>query len=112
DVTRDQAFAILQALQTLLKQSPEGQALLRQFQADPNSTEPALAEWLQKHSMAMPSPLATYVSGGQVEKLINIGTVGVMLLQQAPPLPSAGTISPIWNIPYQNNPFFTGRETV
>jgi hypothetical protein len=110
DLAREQARAILGALHALLDQDAEGRALLAHFEADPIGATDALAAGLRKHFNRMPPQLATYVSGGQVEKLVNIAQAGIVLMPQA--LPPKHEIPSIWHIPYRRNPFFTGRESV
>ncbi len=110
DLSREQARALLGALHALLDQDAESQALLAHFEADPIGAADALAAGLRKHFHRMPPQLATYVSGGQVEKLVNIAQAGIVLIQQT--LPPQHEIPSIWNIPYRRNPFFTGRESM
>ncbi len=87
----EQAQTDWKVLQTWLDQDTQGQELLKWFQTDPSSIAGVLAEWLRSHSARMPSQLATYVSSGQVDRLINIAQAGIVLIQQTPiptPIPT------------------------
>ncbi len=68
----DEANDVWQALQQWLQQDSDGRILLTQFQHDPDGQEGALANWIEVHSSQLPQAVVTYVSGGNIGKIINI----------------------------------------
>jgi len=103
DSAYEQALVAWQALQAWLSRDEEGRLVLERFQADPQGQALELTKWLQAHSAQAPPQLAAYISGGQVERLVNIAQAGVVQIT-LPPAPPSG--------PYQLPPDiadFTGR---
>ena len=75
-------------LQDWLSQDKKGRTVLVRFLDNPEGEATVLARWVQDHLDQVPSCLATHVSGGRVEKLINIAQAGVVLIRQTlPPTP-------------------------
>jgi tetratricopeptide (TPR) repeat protein len=101
-----QTQATFESLQHWLNQDEEGREVMARFQANPEGETSTLVQWLQSHREQVPPQLATYVSGGQVEKIVNIAQAGVVFIQQAiePPSPVA-----LYQLP-PNISDFTGRE--
>jgi hypothetical protein len=89
DLVDEQATADVHALLAWLNQSEEGQSVLTRFRANPHSKPLALSQWLQAHEANAPSQVATYITGGQVEKLITIAHAKMVVIQtQSPPHPT------------------------
>ena len=65
-----------------LSKDKECRAVLARFLANPEGAAKALAQWLQAQNAKLPPHLANYITGGQVEKLINIAQAGVVLIHQ------------------------------
>lgn len=79
DVERYRSWLDLEAW---LGQDVKGRAILARFRADPRATAADLANWASAHSLQAPVRLANYVSaGGELEKLINIGSANVVVIQ-------------------------------
>lgn len=78
-----------QALLAWLNQSQEGRAILARFHANPHHETLALTQWLQARAAQAPTQVATYITGGQVERLINIAHAGQVVIQQSPPREAA-----------------------
>lgn len=77
-----------QALRGWLQRDAEGRAVLARIAADPAGAPEALDGWLRERASEAPPRVATYVSGGQVDKIITIAQAGVV---QLPPAWSPGT---------------------
>jgi hypothetical protein len=69
------AWAVLKGW---LASTPDGQLVLEEYKKNPGKRAGALESWLQNHSDQAPAQLATYVQGGQVDKLVNIAHAGVV----------------------------------
>jgi hypothetical protein len=67
-------------LEAWLSESDEGRRLLAGWRMDPRTYAPVVAAWVQQHAATAPSAVATYVSGGQIEQLVNIATAGELKL--------------------------------
>jgi hypothetical protein len=65
-------------LKNWLGSSPDGRLILQEFTKNPEKRAGALDSWLRSHVDQVPPQLATYVQGGQVEKLVNIAEAGVV----------------------------------
>ncbi len=80
--------ALWPILRSWLEGDEEGRALLARFQADPQGTAADLARCLQDRLAQAPPPLAAYILGGQVEKLIQIAQAEMVQIQLTlPPTP-------------------------
>lgn len=66
------ASTVWQVLQQWLNTDVEGQILLKLLKEDLQLGLQQLGDWLTTRTSQTPVQLATYVSGGQIEKLINI----------------------------------------
>ena len=80
---------LYQLLWEWLSQQQGGPKLLADFSRDPEGTAPRLRAFLERTDSALPPGLVSYVSGGQVEKLVNIAQAGVVYIQptKAEPTP-------------------------
>ena len=58
------------------------------FERDPEATLPRLRAFLERAAAVLPPRLATYVSGGQVERLVNIAQAGVVYIRPAEARPA------------------------
>jgi formylglycine-generating enzyme required for sulfatase activity len=67
-------------LEAWLAESEEGRQVLAGWRRDPQAFAPVVAAWVQQHSATAPSGVATYVSGGQIDQLVNIATAGELNL--------------------------------
>ncbi|NER97705.1 MAG: hypothetical protein F6J86_28315 [Symploca sp. SIO1B1] len=94
-------------LRDWLNQDEEGQTILANFQSNPYSNATALAKCLETRSVKVPSQLATYFSGGQVDKLVNIAQAGVVLLKPSPSSNSLISDSQLPGKPYRK---LVGRD--
>jgi tetratricopeptide (TPR) repeat protein len=82
----EQLQAAVQAVGPWLSQHPEGQDVLARLAADPSGETSTLTEWLREHAHQAPPSLATYISGGQLDRLTNIAQLfaRVVIFWQAP----------------------------
>ena len=67
-----------QLLREWLSKQKGGPQLLADFERDPEETALRLRAFLEQAGPTLPPTLATYVSGGQVEKLVNIAQAGTV----------------------------------
>ena len=67
-------------LEAWLGESDDGRRVLAGWRNDPRAYAPVVVEWLHAHSATAPRGVATYVSGGQIEQLVNIATAGELNL--------------------------------
>jgi HEAT repeat protein len=77
---------LYQLLQEWLSQQEPN--LLADFERDPEGTADRLRVFLERTNATPPPTLATYVSGGQIDKLINIAQVGAFHIHLAKPEPT------------------------
>src|SRR4051812_38916536 len=70
------------SVQDWLDEDPDGKTVLARFLANPQEEAAALSAWLVSHQHRPPATLATYVTGGQVDKIVNIAQAGVVLVEQ------------------------------
>jgi hypothetical protein len=78
---------IWRALKEWLSQDASGQAILLRLAADPQAAARALADRLRGSSV--PGGVATYVSGGQVGKLVAIARAERVYIGETPATPPA-----------------------
>ncbi|HEX2495621.1 MAG TPA: hypothetical protein VHK46_02190 [Gaiellaceae bacterium] len=76
--TDEQALYAWDELRDWLSYDEEGKALLARFTADPEGEAGALRHWLRTRGNEAPPQVATYVHGGQVDRLVNIAQAGVV----------------------------------
>jgi hypothetical protein len=86
--SEEHLLEVWQALQAWLGQSKSGRSVLADFQVDPRAGTRNLAAWLQSHSAQAPPQMATYVSGGRVDRLVNIAHASTVILTPAQPSPA------------------------
>src|SRR6266851_1183264 len=67
-------------LEAWLSESDEGRRVLAGWRNDPRTYAPVVAAWVHEHAATAPRGVATYVSGGQIEQLVNIATAGELNL--------------------------------
>ncbi|MGB9777748.1 MAG: NB-ARC domain-containing protein, partial [Anaerolineae bacterium] len=87
-----QEWEALRALYDWLAGDAEGRAILARLRTDPQGALADLARWAANRQP--PPSLATYVSGGQVERLINIAQAGIVLLPMTPSRPAPDLLPP------------------
>ncbi len=91
-----------EALRAWLAGDEEGRAILARLQTDLQGAAADLICWAAQRASQAPTPLATCISGGRVERLVNIAHAGIVLLQVPPPRPAPDLLPP-------DIPDFTGR---
>jgi hypothetical protein len=72
------------ALFAWLSRDPEGRELLVRLDSDPAGAARPLAEWIRDRRGEAPAQLATYVSGGHVERLVNIARADAVHIHEPP----------------------------
>lgn len=70
------------ALRDWLTTDEEGRSILRQLGTSTSEVDHALTNWLNNHTTNSPDVLVNLVSGGKIEKLVNIARAGVVLVSQ------------------------------
>ena len=70
------------ALRDWLATDEEGRSILGQLATSTPEVPHALSNWLNNHTTNSPDVLVNLVSGGKIEKLINIARAGVVLVSQ------------------------------
>lgn len=73
-----QAQYAWKVLKNWLTSTPDGELVLEEYKKNPKKRASALESWLHNHSDQAPAQLATYVQGGQVDRLVNIAHAGVV----------------------------------
>lgn len=81
-------LAVWKQLQFYLQQDQEGRDLLKNLSHNSADLD-KWQEWHKNNNSKLPSQLATSISGGNLERLINIGSVGVVVIH--PPCPKKNT---------------------
>ncbi len=93
DIDNGQAEELYRALRQYLAQSSDGEQLISLFEADPEEGSAALADYLRERlpqddalarqlasALGGENQLATIVTGGQVDQIVNIARLGVLNL--------------------------------
>jgi hypothetical protein len=80
----DEGRATYQALRAWMEQDEDGRTVLSRIAKDPGCAVAELYRWIRSRSDQAPPSVATYVSGGEIGKLINIAQVGVIQIHQSP----------------------------
>jgi formylglycine-generating enzyme required for sulfatase activity len=75
-----QEFPSWPMVEAWLSASEEGRLVLAGWRNDPQAYAPVVAAWVRQHAATAPKGVATYVSGGQIEQLVNIATAGELNL--------------------------------
>ena len=70
----------LEVLLAWITHHPDGRAVWSRFRADPRRESAALRQWIEGHLDQVPPQLATYISGGQVDRLVNIAHAGIVVI--------------------------------
>jgi hypothetical protein len=73
-----------EALYAWLSRDREGRELLSRLDHDAAGTAEPLADWIARRRHDAPAPLATYVSGGHVERLVNIANARDVHIHEPP----------------------------
>jgi len=73
-----------EALYAWLSHDREGRELLSRLDHDAAGTAEPLADWIARRRHDAPAPLATYVSGGHVERLVNIANARDVHIHEPP----------------------------
>jgi len=76
--------ALREALYAWLSQDREGRELLSRLDQDAAGTAEPLADWIAQRRHDAPAPLATYVSGGHVERLVNVANARDVHIHEPP----------------------------
>ncbi len=97
------ARAAWQALQSASRTDEQLRELLMQLTVSPDQAELGLREWLSEKNHPHAPDLATYVSGGQVEQLVNIARARTVNVVARPPVTS------LFRLPRDISDF-TGRQ--
>src|SRR5438477_2134397 len=80
DSMADVDRALWQAIQDWMVQDAEGRTVLSRTRADPSTAAETLGAWFRARARLAPPSLSTSISGGHVERLINIAQAGVVQL--------------------------------
>jgi hypothetical protein len=73
-----------EALYAWLSQDREGRELLSRLDHDAAGTAEPLADWIAQRRRHAPAPLATYVTGGHVDRLVNIANARDVHIHEPP----------------------------
>ena len=73
-----------EALYAWLSQDREGRELLSRLDRDAAGTAEPLADWIARRRRDAPPPLATYVTGGHVDRLVNIANARDVHIHEPP----------------------------
>jgi hypothetical protein len=73
---------IWDALRNWLETDDEGKAMLSQLGTNAPEAGAALYNWLNKHNADSPETLVNLITGGQIDKLVNIARAGVVVISQ------------------------------
>ncbi len=84
EVGDDAEARLRDALFAWLSRDPEGRELLVRLDSDPAGAARPLAEWIRDRRGDAPAQLATYVSGGHVERLVNIARADAVHIHEPP----------------------------
>ena len=70
----------VEALLAWITHHEDGRAVWARFRADPSRESAALRQWIEGHLGQLPPQLATYISGGRVDRLVNIARAGTVII--------------------------------
>jgi hypothetical protein len=93
------AEAAWEALQDLADNDEELRAVLAQLSKAPLEGKRALLTWLAKRAGAnLPPAIATYLSGGQTERLVNIAQAQHVVVSATTGVSPFGNASPVYGL--------------